>query len=53
MQMTLSPIKRNNADLNKLIIGIRPTMDPFLTDFRLHFKGKMISENIPGSILAT
>ena len=36
MQMTPSPIKRDNADLNKLITGIRTTMDPVLrlTDFR-------------------
>ena len=32
--MTPSPIKRDNVDLNKLITGIRTTMDPFLTDFR-------------------
>ena len=32
--MTSSLIKRDNADLNKLIIGIGTTMDPFLTDFR-------------------
>ena len=34
MQMTQSPIKRGNVDLNKLITGIGTTMDPFLTDFR-------------------
>ena len=34
MQMTSSPIKHDNAGLNKLITGIGPTMDPFLTDFR-------------------
>ena len=33
MQMTPSPIKRDNADLNKLITGIGTTSDPFLTDF--------------------
>ena len=31
--MTSSPIKRDNADLNKLITGIRTSMDSFLTDF--------------------
>ena len=30
--MTPSPIKRDNADLNKLITGIRTTTDPFFTD---------------------
>ena len=34
MQITPSPIKRDNVDLNKLITGIGTTMDPFLTDFR-------------------
>ena len=34
MQMTPSQIKRDNADLNKLIIEIGTTMDPFLTEFR-------------------
>ena len=34
MQMTSSPIKRDNADLNKLITGIGTTMDPFLTNFQ-------------------
>ena len=34
MQMTPSPIKRDNADLNKLITGMGTAMDPFLTDFR-------------------
>ena len=34
MQMTSSQIKRDNADLNKLITGIRTTMDSFLKDFR-------------------
>ena len=34
MQMTPSPIKRDNADLNKLITGIETTIDCFLTDFR-------------------
>ena len=34
MQMTPSPIKRDNADLNKLITGIGTAIDPFLTDFR-------------------
>ena len=33
MQMTSSPIKHDNAGLNKLITGIETTMDPFLTDF--------------------
>ena len=33
-QMTPSPIKHDNADLNKLITGIRTTLDAFLTDFR-------------------
>ena len=54
MQMIPSPIKRANADLNKLITVIRSTMDSFLTDFRgeklYYFTGKMISENIAGSI---
>ena len=31
--MPLSPVKHDNADLNKLITGIGITMDPFLTDF--------------------
>ena len=58
MQITSSPIKRDNADLNKPITGIRTTMDSFLTDFRdekapMHFTGKLISGNIAGSILAT
>ena len=34
MQVTSSPIKRDNADLNKLITGIGTTVDSFLTDFR-------------------
>ena len=34
MQMTLSSIKRDNVNLNKLLTGIGTTMDPFLTDFR-------------------
>ena len=34
MQMTPSPIKRDNVDLNKLITRIGTTMDPFLTDIR-------------------
>ena len=34
MQMTPSPIKRDNADLYKLITGTRTTMGPFLTDYR-------------------
>ena len=34
MQMTSSPIKPDNADLNKLITGIGTTMDSFLADFR-------------------
>ena len=34
MQMTPSAIKRDNADLNKLITGIGTIMDPFLADFR-------------------
>ena len=32
--MTPNPIKRDNADLNKLITGIGTTMYPFLTYFR-------------------
>ena len=32
--MTSSPIKRDNADLNKLITGVGTTMNPFLIDFR-------------------
>ena len=50
--MTQSPIKRDNADLNKLITGTGTTIDLFLTDSLLHFTGNMISENIAGSILA-
>ena len=58
MQMRPSPIKRDNVNLNKLNTGIVTTMDSFLTDFRhekalLHFTGKMMAENIAGSILAT
>ena len=34
MQMISSPIKRDNADLNKLITGIGTTLDSVLTDFR-------------------
>ena len=34
MQMTSSPIKRDNADLNKLITGNGTTVDSILTDFR-------------------
>ena len=34
MQMKLTPDKRDNVDLNKLITEIRTTVDPFLTDFR-------------------
>ena len=34
MQMTPSPIKCDNVDLNKLITGSGTTMDPFLTDLR-------------------
>ena len=34
MQMTPSPNKRDNVNLNKLLTGIGTTMDPFLTDFR-------------------
>ena len=34
MQMTPSPIKRDNVDMNKLITGSRTNMDSFLTDFR-------------------
>ena len=34
MQMTPSPTKHGNADLNKLITGIGTTMDPSFTDFR-------------------
>ena len=34
MQMIPSPIKCDNADLNKLITEIRTTVDHFLTDFR-------------------
>ena len=56
MQMTRSPIKCDNVEMNKLITWIGTTMDSFLTDSRdgnLHFTGKMISENIAWSILAT
>ena len=34
MQMKLTPDKRDNVDLNKLITEIRTTVDPFLNDFR-------------------
>ena len=34
MQMTASPTKRDNVDLNNLITGMGTTMDHFLTDFR-------------------
>ena len=34
MQMTSSHIRRDNADLNKLITGSGTTMNSFLTDFR-------------------
>ena len=34
MQMTPSPIKRDNVDMNKLITVIGTTIDSFLTDFR-------------------
>ena len=34
MQMSPSPIKRDNVDMNKLITGIGTTMDSFLTDYR-------------------
>ena len=30
----VAPIKRDNADLNKLITGIGTSVDSFLTDFR-------------------
>ena len=56
--LTPSRIKHDNADLNKLITGIGATMDPFLADFRddklyCISTGKVISENVAGSILAT
>ena len=35
MQMTSSQIKRNNADPNKLITGIRTAMDSFLQTFEV------------------
>ena len=35
MQMASSPIKHDNAGLNKLITGIGTTRDPFLTDFQV------------------
>ena len=55
MQMTPSPLKRDNADLNKLITETRTTMDPFsyrLFEMKalLHFTGKMTSENIAGAL---
>ena len=34
-ELTPSPIKRDDIEVSKLIIGIRATMDPFLTDFRV------------------
>ena len=34
MQMTASPTKRDNVDLNILITGMGTTMDHFPTDFR-------------------
>ena len=34
MQMTPCPIKRDNADLNKLLTVIGTIMDSFLSDFR-------------------
>ena len=34
MQMTSSPMQRDNVDMNTLITGIVTTMDSFLTDFR-------------------
>ena len=34
MQMTPSPIKRDNVYLKKLITRMGTTMDSFLTDFR-------------------
>ena len=33
MQMTPSPFKRDNEELYRLFIGIRTTIDPYLTDF--------------------
>ena len=58
MQMTASPTMLDNVDLNNLVTGMGTTMDHFLTDFRdekalMHFIGKMISENIAGSIVTT
>ena len=35
MKMTPSPIKRDNADLNKLITGMGTTMDLFLQTFEV------------------
>ena len=56
MQMTSSPIKSDNADLNKLITGMGTTVDFSYRLSRLkallHFTGKMISEHIAGGILA-
>ena len=49
--MTLSPIKRDNADLDKLITWIRTTMDSFLTDFRDEKLSCISHENIAESIL--
>ena len=43
MQMSPSPIKRDNEDMNKLITGIGTTMDSFLTDYR-HEKLYCISQ---------
>ena len=34
MQMTPSQIERDNVNLNKLLTGIRTSMDHFLTDYR-------------------
>ena len=54
MQMTSSPIKSGNADLNKIITEIGTIIDFSHIISRLkallHFTGKMISENIAGSI---
>ena len=51
--MPPSPIKGDNAYLNKQNTGIGTTMDPFLTDFRDEKFYCTISENIARSILAT
>ena len=35
MQMTPSPIKRDNVNMNKLLTGIRASMDLYLQNFEM------------------